>query len=279
MKNLSMKSQWESMPSDGDPAIRERIWRRIKLRLGLPLRILQVAAVAAVLSILFFSLRPHFSTPVEKASPQSFVVTTPLGTKTSLALPDGTVIIVNAGSTLSYTSDFNIKNRDVTLNGEAYFEVEKNPQIPFRVITPGGVFSVLGTKFNITSYEEDRVVMGALLEGSLRFDNNGESRQIQPGELLKSHNGVCEIEQVDALQYCSWTTGRIKYDNISLRDLCKRLSRAYHTDIILTSDNLAERRIRVSFTQDDSIDTIMKTLGVIFQFRVDRTEKAFYIYE
>ncbi len=279
MKTLSLKSQWDQLPSDGDPVIRERIWRKIRFRLGRRVRIAAVITAAAAFAGLFFGLRPHSFLPWAEPKIQTYSVTTPPGTKTRVALPDGTVIYVNAGSTLYYTSNFNVKDRDVTLDGEAYFEVEKNPRLAFRVITQNGVFSVLGTKFNVSSYAEDGIVLGALVEGSLQFEREGEARRIRPGEVLSFQKGTCTVKQTDVSQYCSWTGGRIKYDSISLRDLCRRLSRAYDMEIILTSDSLGDRTVRVSFTQDDSIATIMKTLGVILPIRVQRTGKTIYIHE
>ena len=107
--------------------------------------------------------------PAERPE-QLFTVEAPQGTHSRISLPDGTQVWLNAGSALSYGSSFNETSREVSLSGEAYFEVARHAALPFRVEARGCTFTVLGTKFDISAYAEDPAVTAALLEGALRFE-------------------------------------------------------------------------------------------------------------
>ena len=91
---------------------------------------------------------------------------------------------LNAGSALSYGSSFNETSREVSLSGEAYFEVARHAALPFRVEARGCTFTVLGTKFDISAYAEDPAVTAALLEGALRFESEDKQEAMTPGDLV-----------------------------------------------------------------------------------------------
>ena len=112
-----------------------------------------VAAVLVVGIISFFSYRQGENN-LQSALTQ-IEVEAPLGAQTRLRLPDGTLVILNAGSRLVYPQDFGVDNREVELNGEGYFEVKRNEKLPFNVRTPSLSVRVLGTKFNFRDYLDD----------------------------------------------------------------------------------------------------------------------------
>ena len=98
-------------------------------------------------------------------------VEAPLGAQTRLRLPDGTLVVLNAGSRLVYPQDFGVDNREVELSGEGYFEVERNEKLPFHVQTSSLSVRVLGTKFNFRDYPNDEEAVVSLLEGKVALDN------------------------------------------------------------------------------------------------------------
>ena len=103
-------------------------------------------------------------------SSQSVINTiqTPKGGKFQVRLPDGSKVWLNSASTLSYPTTFTGKERKVKLSGEAYFEIASNKKVPFRVISNGQIVEVLGTHFNINSYDDEDFTKTTLLEGSVR---------------------------------------------------------------------------------------------------------------
>jgi fe2+-dicitrate sensor, membrane component len=127
-------------------------------------RWLRFSAAAVVLT--FLSTFTVFHLTKHHGSEQFFTVEAPQGTRSHITLYDGTQVWLNAGSTMSYTSDFNNTSRDIHLSGEAYFEVAYNEKLPFRVKARGCTLTVLGTRFNVSAYDEDPTVQAALIEGS-----------------------------------------------------------------------------------------------------------------
>lgn len=181
------------------------------------------AAAAVLILISAFTTRHliHTEDPV-----QMFSVQAPQGTNSHISLPDGSQVWLNAGSTLNYRSDFNRSSRDIGLSGEAYFEVARNAHLPFRVQARGCTFTVLGTRFNISAYDEDPDVLAALMEGSLQFESSRSTETMVPGDLITYDCRTMEASrrQVDTDQFRSWIDGIIRYDAISLPALLRRLA-------------------------------------------------------
>jgi len=238
-----------------------------------------VAAAAAVIAGIFlYNFAGHSdSVPDEK---QIFAIEAPMGTHSKISLPDGTQVWLNAGSVLSYNSDFNRDYRDINLNGEAYFEVKHDAGKPFRVNAGGCSFVVLGTKFNINAYEDDSIVQTVLMEGSLKFEGDGASDIMVPGEMISWHPSekTYSKETVNASQYRSWVNGVILYDSITLPALLKRLSRGYDINICLETDKFNDKSFRVSYTNGESVDAILSAICNILPVKVVKKNGKYYVY-
>lgn len=209
-----------------------------------------------------------------------FALMTAYGEKSKMRLTDGTVVWLNAGSTLRYADDFSIKNRIVQLEGEAYFEVEKQADdAPFTVRT--GCYDVLvkGTKFNVTSYPEDPVSTTTLLEGAVDILYEGRRLEIKPGELLSFDKEKKDFSSyhVDASQYRSWIEGRVEYDEITLGELAVRLSRKYDVKIHLAPDLDEDATFRVSLRNEETIGQFLQALSDIIPIRFERQGQEIYI--
>ena len=216
----------------------ERRENRIRARR----RWLRFSAAAAVLILISaFTTRHliHTEDPV-----QMFSVQAPQGTNSRISLPDGSQVWLNAGSTLNYRSDFNRSSRDIGLSGEAYFEVARNADLPFRVQARGCTFTVLGTRFNISAYDEDPDVLAALMEGSLQFESSRSTETMVPGDL-------------------------ITYDCRTMA-LLRRLAREYDVKIELCTDAFDDKTFRISITEAQDIESIMGGLCDILPISVRR---------
>ena len=203
---------------------------------------------------------------------QMFSVQAPQGTNSRISLPDGSQVWLNAGSTLNYRSDFNRSSRDIGLSGEAYFEVARNADLPFRVQARGCTFTVLGTRFNISAYDEDPDVLAALMEGSLQFESSRSTETMVPGDLITYDCRTMEASrrQVDTDQFRSWIDGIIRYDAISLPALLRRLAREYDVKIELCTDAFDDKTFRISITEAQDIESIMGGLCDILPISVRR---------
>lgn len=216
----------------------------------------------------------------KQADRHYFALITAYGEKSKMMLTDGTVVWLNAGSTLRYANDFSARNRIVQLEGEAYFEVEKQADdAPFTVRTSCYDVVVKGTKFNVTSYPEDPISTTTLLEGAVDILYEGRRLEVKPGELLcfDKEKKDFSSHHVDASQYRSWIEGRVEYDEITLGELAVRLSRKYDVKIHLEPDLDENAKFRVSLRNEETIGQFLQALSDIIPIRFERQGQDIYI--
>jgi transmembrane sensor len=186
------------------------------------------------------------------------------GERTRLVLPDGTRIFLNSCSSLTYAKDFGKKSRQITLSGEAYFEVKKNSKLPFIVDALGNHIKVLGTSFNVSADPEDDDVSAVLVEGSVSFENE-KSHTIQiikPGQKISYHkpNFNITIEDVDTELYTSWTTGEYRFEKESILNIAKQLQRNYNVTFIVKNEKILKIPFTGTFKNYESLDQILKVI-------------------
>jgi len=168
---------------------------------------------------------------------QQLVLTTPRGSTYQLTLPDGSLVWLNAGSTLKYPSTFNDQERLVVLEGEAFFEVSKS-QAPFRVQSTHQTVEVLGTLFNVSAYTDEHTTQTTLVEGSVQVvDAHMKSRnQLIPGQQSTlQKNGLVEIKKVDMEQYIAWKDGLFYFQKTPFDDMMRQISKWYDVDVVYKS--------------------------------------------
>ena len=189
--------------------MREAVWADVRSRIrrrGIRMRIVRYAAAAAVMAGVvcgswFMGGRRTESRLVAAAQPVS--VSTPLGVKSDVVLPDGSRVRLNGGTRIVYPALFGDERR-VEVDGEAYFEVEHDARRPFVVVTGQVVSTVLGTTFNVHAYSEDENYQITLATGSLLVDGGPESRSVRlrPGEqgFFERTSGLLSLRRVNVEQ-------------------------------------------------------------------------------
>lgn len=162
----------------------------------------------------------------------------PYGNQSRVVLSDHTVVWLNAGSRLVYPTQFKDKIRKVLLFGEAYFEVAKNPQKPFVVKTSNLDIKVLGTKFNVSAYPEDKVIQTVLKEGRVAIRCNGakffeNDVVIKPNQMVSFDevSGETKIYEVSADTYSLWTKGLISFEEVDFSQVIKQVERFYNISV------------------------------------------------
>lgn len=200
-------------------------------------------AVAAVLVfvVLFYSVIYTFILN-ENSSPEYFEVYVPSAKQSQITLPDGTKVWVNSETNIKYSTQFNSKERDIYLTGEAFFEVTKNKDLPLRVMVHGAEIKVFGTTFNVKGYTDENKVETVLVEGKIELsrtgDKSGRSIELQPGNKATLHlktNRVV-ISRDNVIDDIAWKDGKVMYRNVALHEVCKSLERRYNAEIILAGD-------------------------------------------
>jgi transmembrane sensor len=153
---------------------------------------------------------------------------TPKGGTYRLALPDGSLVWLNAASRLVFPSTFNgQKNREVELSGEGYFEVAKNKALPFIVKSQGQQVVVLGTHFDINSYDDEPVTKTTLLEGSVRIG----STILKPGEQAEKTAAGIHVVNADADEVMGWKNNYIVFQNEKIEGVMRKIARWYDVEV------------------------------------------------
>lgn len=170
-------------------------------------------------------------------------IATPRGGQYQVNLPDGTKIWLNAASSLQYPAAFKGKQRRVELSGEAYFEVAKDKEHPFIVVTGQQEVQVLGTHFNINSYADEGATKTTLLEGSVRVSVLGPAKDgsiLKPGQQAALLGNTLNVYAVDTEETVAWKNGYFQFNEADLGSIMRQLSRWYNIDVAFESKPSAD---------------------------------------
>ena len=179
-------------------------------------------------------------------------------------LPDGTKVWLNNSATLKYPREFSEKERNVYLDGEAYFEVTKNRHKPFTVQSDAMRVRVLGTTFNFKSDKNCRIAEATLIEGEIEVKGNKEEGQIilVPGQRaeLNKNNGRLTVKQVNAKLDAVWHDNLIPFQQADIFTISKALERFYDVKIILSPDIQADKTYSGVLKRKSNIESVLKSL-------------------
>ncbi len=209
-------------------------------------------------------------------------VSTAVGHRTVVRLRDGTQITLAPKSRLRYTADYGKAQRDVYLDGEAYFQVTLDTRHPFRVHTARSITEDLGTAFVVRAYVEQPTTEVIVAEGRValwRADTSRTSAEARPGLVLAARDlgrldadgGVTLRRGIDVARQLAWTSGVLAFDGAPLRDVVLTLGRWYNVDVHLESADsaLGARRLTATFT-NESIDRVVERIALTLGLRVER---------
>lgn len=174
----------------------------------------------------------------EKAPAEFNTIMTPNGGQYQVLLPDGSKVWLNAASSLKFPTVFAGAERKVELNGEAYFEVAKNKNKPFIVDASGTKVLVLGTHFNVMAYEDEKEVKTTLLEGAVRLSQANAIAFLKPGQQgsISKNGGEYKVREADLAAAMAWKNGYFLFDNASLPQLMRQISKWYDVKVIYAPD-------------------------------------------
>ncbi|WEA01917.1 FecR family protein [Mucilaginibacter sp. SJ] len=182
--------------------------------------------------IVYNSSKSSASDNAEK--PVYNTMTTPRGGQYWVVLPDGSKALLNAASSLTYPTNFSGTERKVELTGEAYFEVAHNPDKPFRVYSKSQVVEVLGTHFNINTYDDEPDIRTTLLEGKVKVTSvvKNQVRVLKPGQQAVLNTYSFNVNDVDVEDATAWKNGTFTFENNDIQQIMRMVSRWYDVDVV-----------------------------------------------
>ncbi|MFT3902024.1 MAG: FecR domain-containing protein [Niabella sp.] len=263
-----------------------------------------VRFIAAAVLVLALGLGIfHFYLRDEEGQPQSQnILATKKGSKLNLMLPDGTKVLLNADSRLAYDLSFGKKLREVTLEGEAYFEVAKDSKHPFIVHTKEMDVKVLGTVFNVRAYSSESNTAATLLRGSVEVTLNKRSNRnvvvLKPNEKIivnnKENNTIkkptkeratdiavvsIKINSMDSsVLETQWTKNRLVFDQTDYGDVFPELERWYGISVIVKDSSVLKRKISGIY-ENESLTEVLESFKLATGFKYNIEDNNLTIYK
>jgi ferric-dicitrate binding protein FerR (iron transport regulator) len=221
---------------------------------------LRIASVIILPLVILWGIQMYKGVSLKKEA--WFEIKAPAWTRVQFSLPDGTTGWLNSNSSVRYNGNFT-SDRQITLTGEAFFDVFKDKKRPFIVTTNEVLVTVLGTRFNIASYQNEKNVEVVLEEGKLIFNDKvmNTSYTMRPNDLVIYDKTLRDfsIEVVEPPKYLSWTEGMLVFRNDPLDVVARRLERWYNIDVEVNGCLTEDLRLRATFI-DESLEEVLYLL-------------------
>lgn len=235
------------------------------------------SAAAAVLLLCLSTWTVYLYT-----QPVSIETVSTLAETRTVHLPDGSTVTLNHYSSISYPEKFKSGNREVELNGEAYFEVSKDKKHPFIVQTETIDVQVLGTHFNVDAYRDNPDVRTTLLTGSVAVSNKNNSVRmvLKPNEIAiynKVEQKLTRKALENAKDEISWRHGEFIFDDLPLQEIVRELSNSFGASIRISDTALQDYRITARFRNGEDLKTILSVLHNAGYFDYSQNDKQIII--
>lgn len=268
---VDVDREWERLFS----SIEKKTISKMKTR-GLFLQYMKYAA-AVVLGI-GISLSTLYLTNQESLSTVgNYKLVTSKGEKSYLQLPDGTKVWLNSCTTLEYAENYGHSNRSIYLDGEAYFEVAKNKDLPFVVKANGIDVKAIGTAFNVSAYMEDSQLTTTLFNGKVAVQPTLTKQEVllEPNQVAvydKSRNKI-EVVPYDKKLFAQWRRGFLSFKMMYLQDITKLLERNYNVVFRYENQGIKKLRFSGSFRNNEDLSEILNVIktntGIRYQILKD----------
>lgn len=279
---------WQASPDEMPRDVQERMYRRlnrvldeekkqarvVSLRPRFSWKVWQRVAVACIIIVLSL-VNYRMNDKQKQLSIQNFTVSAEKGQRAFVTLPDSTKVWLNSDTKISYPADYGMEERNVTLVGEAYFEVAKNPEKRFIVEAKGMQVEALGTSFNINAYRDDDKIIASLFSGSVRVSYDEHMAILKPHESVKVDlltQSFSQYKDENMQDVALWRQNEITFDGESLEEITRIMNRLYNTTIYIEDESL-KKECYIGTIRNNSlenfIDIINLTTPVIYENKGD----------
>lgn len=277
---IDSMNTWKDVSNNIDQDLKNEIWDHIKdntieshrsSNIISPVNKYSFLKIAAVVAIILCSLITSYivydnNITNERLSENIYSFQMEPGQKGSLRLSDGTIIHLNSDSKISFASNYNTQDRTVNLEGEAYFEVAKNPNKKFIVTCNGLQVEALGTKFNVKAYAADNTITTTLSEGKVKVSSEKQNVILLPNDVATynlKENRITASTVADVSVANFWMSDHIVFESESLASISRTIERMYNVKIKITDKKLGN----IKFTgtiQNNSLNNIMYVISLTY---------------
>ncbi len=252
-QDFAVKPAWKKFTKQNEFGVRATGYRWLSI----------AASIALILGLAWFGYDLNYGVEEVRLASADAVV--------QQELIDGSTVSLNKNSQLTYPEKFDQDERAVSLVGEAYFEVEPNPEQPFVINAQDVVVQVLGTSFNVKAYEQSDSIIVTVDSGVVSVTFKDQTEVIEAGNrsvFVKSQRVIRTVEVTFSSGHNYWRTKRLNYYGSTLQEIVDSLEEVYEVSIDLENESLATCTVTVSFEDErieNVLDVITATLGLEFE--------------
>ena len=283
-----LDEQFDSNRSDAN-ASADKALESVRNRLGMdgPRRpvLWLAAAVLAILIAIPASLTIGYKLHRDPTPIAWTELTVPISQTREVTLPDGTSLVLNAGSRVTWPETFTGGQREIFLDGEVVASVAKDPEHPFIIHSGGADIRVHGTTFDLKSYRDATMLEVVLLEGSVSLilpaEEGGREVRMAPGDIAQfdHYTGAVSLGKVSPDGFKTFNDNHsFSFINIPLKDIAADLERSFGTQIVVADADVASQRFLAFFTNGEDLDEILKLLSRNGNLMVVRSDGTVYLY-
>ena len=283
-----LDEQFDSNRSDASASADKALESvRNKLGMGEPRRpvLWLAAAVLALLIAIPASLTIGYKLHRDPAPIAWTELTVPISQTREVTLPDGTSLVLNAGSRITWPETFTGGQREIFLDGEVVASVAKDPEHPFVIHSGEADIRVHGTTFDLKSYRDATMLEVVLLEGSVSLilpaEEGKREVRMAPGDIAQfdHYTGAVSLGKVSTDGFKTFNDNHsFSFINIPLKDIAADLERSFGTQIVVADANVASQRFLAFFTNGEDLDEILRLLSRNGNLRVVRSDGTVYLY-
>ena len=283
-----LDEQFDSNRSDASASADKALESvRNKLGMGEPRRpvLWLAAAVLALLIAIPASLTIGYKLHRDPAPIAWNELTVPISQTREVTLPDGTSLVLNAGSRITWPETFTGGQREIFLDGEVVASVAKDPEHPFVIHSGEADIRVHGTTFDLKSYRDATMLEVVLLEGSVSLilpaEEGKREVRMAPGDIAQfdHYTGAVSLGKVSTDGFKTFNDNHsFSFINIPLKDIAADLERSFGTQIVVADANVASQRFLAFFTNGEDLDEILRLLSRNGNLRVVRSDGTVYLY-
>lgn len=254
----------EKLPAIDNNELFERIREEAAPRIGRPwfswARVAAILLVTVTAAILYYAITPP-QKPLAKNKFNNADIAT--ATHKFINLPDGSTVLLNNNSTLEFPDKFSGNTREVILTGEAYFDIDSDPQRPFIIHTGKVQTKVLGTAFNIRAYPDEEDVTVTVTKGKVRVEMENKTLGIiTPNQQISFNKNNSSIVQhaILADSVLTWKENDLVFDNLTFEEAARVIEKQYNVVIQFENDRLKKCRFHASFLNENDVKQVLTVL-------------------